>query len=455
MNVLILGAGEVGFHIAQRLASEGNNVVVVDNDPERLTRVADTMDVRTVLGHAAHPGILEQAGAGSADLLIAATINDEVNMIACQVAHSIFKVPTKMARVRNQEYVNADPLFGRDDLPIDRIISPEREAAMAVLKRIQVASAMDAQEFADGRVQLLGLKVAPKSVLAGLNLTELGDVMGDVRMHVVAIGRGGKWKIPQGTSMMLAGDHIYVAIDKKQLLAFLQRIGLKGQKRHNHVMMVGGGNVGYIVAQELERTGIHLKVIEHNRKRAEWLAENLNKSVVISGDALDRELLEEENIDEMDVLLALTNDDESNILASLIAKKYKVPQIVTLVNRYIYTDLVQQIGLDVTVSPRLTTVSSILRHIRKGRVLGISSLGDGSLEVIEAEALETSNVINVPLSELPLPADTVVAALVRGEEIIIPNGETRIKPHDHVLMVASSQSTQAIERLFEVHLEFF
>jgi len=200
MNVLILGAGEVGFHIAQRLAAEGNNVVVVDNDAERLTRVADTMDVRTVLGHAAHPGTLEQAGAESADLLIAATINDEVNMIACQVAHSIFKVPTKMARVRNQEYADEGYLFGRDDLPIDRIISPEREAAMAVLKRIQVASAMDAQEFADGRVQLLGLKVAPKSVLAGLNLTELGDVMGDVRMYVVAIGRGGKWKIPQGTS---------------------------------------------------------------------------------------------------------------------------------------------------------------------------------------------------------------------------------------------------------------
>jgi trk system potassium uptake protein TrkA len=455
MNVLILGAGEVGFHIAQRLATEGNNVVVVDTDEERLIRVADTMDVRTVLGHGAYPSVLEQAGAESADLLIAATVNDEVNMIACQVAHSMFKVPTKMARVRNQEYVNASKLFGRDDMPIDRIISPEREAAMAVLKRIQVASALDAQEFANGKVQLLGLKVAPKSLLAGLNLTELGDVMGDVRMYVVALGRGGKWRIPKGDTMILAGDNIYIAVEKKQLPAFLKKVGMESQSKHDHVMMVGGGNVGFIVAQELEKTGVLLKIIEHNRKRAEWLADRLNKSVVIFGDALDRELLEEENIHEMDVLLALTNDDESNILASLIAKKYMVPQIVTLVNRHIYTDLVQQIGLDVTVSPRLTTVSSILRHIRKGRVLGISSLGDGSLEVIEAEALETSDVINVPLSELEFPADTVVAALVRGEEVIIPNGETRIKPHDHVLMVTASASTQAIERLFEVHLEFF
>jgi len=455
MNVLILGAGEVGFNIAQRLAMEGNNVVVVDTDSERLSRVEDTMDVRTIMGHAAYPSVLEQAGAGSADLLIAATQNDEVNMVACQVAHSIFKVPTKMARIRNQEYVHAGPLFGSENLPIDRIISPEREAAMAVLKRIQVASAIDAQDFAAGKVQLLGLKVPPKGVLAGLKLTEMKEVMGDVPMYVVALGRGGKWKIPDGSSMILAGDKIYVAIEKRQLGAFMKKIGLEGQRKHHHVMMVGGGNVGYIVAQELERSGVLLKIIEHNKKRAEWLADNLNKSVVIAGDALDRELLEEENIHEMDALLALTNDDESNILASLIAKKYEVSHIVTLVNRHIYTDLVQQIGLDVTVSPRLTTVASILRHIRKGRVLGISSLGDGSLEVIEAEALETCDVIDVPIRDIPFPKNTVVAALVRDENVIIPDGDTCIKPHDHVLMVASSPSTQAVEKLFEVHLEFF
>jgi len=455
MNVLILGAGEVGFNIAQRLAMEGNNVVVVDTDPERLSRVADTMDVQTILGHAAHPSVLEQAGAKGADLLIAATMNDEVNMVACQIAHSLFKVPTKMARIRNQEYVDATKLFGRENLPIDRIISPEREAAMAVLKRVQVASALDAQDFADNRVQLLGLKVPPKGVLAGLKLTEMKEVMGNVPMYVVALGRGGKWKIPNGSSMILAGDKIYVAIEKRQLNAFMTRVGLEGQRQHHNIMMVGGGNVGYIVAQELEKAGVFLKIIEHNKARAKWLADHLKTSIVISGDALDRELLEEENIHEMDALLALTNDDESNILASLIAKKYKVSHIVTLVNRHIYTDLVQQIGLDVTVSPRLTTVASILRHIRKGRVLGISSLGDGSLEVIEAEALETCDVIGIPIKDIPFPPNVVVAALVRGEDVIIPDGDTLIQPHDHVLMVASSPSTQAVERMFEVHLEFF
>jgi len=455
MNVLILGAGEVGFNIAQRLAMEGNDVVVVDTDREQLSRVEDTMDVRTILGHAAHPGILEQAGAQSADLLIAATQNDEVNMVACQVAHTMFKVPTKIARIRNQEYILASDLFGRENLPIDHIISPEREAAMAVLKRVQVAWAIDVQDFAGGKVQLLGLKVQPKGVLAGLKLTEMKDVMGDVQVYVVALGRGGRWKIPDGSSMILAGDKIYVAIEKKQMSVFMKKIGLEGRKKHHNVMMIGGGNVGYIVAQELERSGVFLKIIEHNKQRAEWLADQLNTSVVIAGDALDRELLEEENIHEMDALLALTNDDESNILASLIAKKYEVSHIVTLVNRHIYTDLVQQIGLDVTVSPRLTTVASILRYIRKGRVLGISSLGDGSLEVIEAEALETSDVIDIPIKDIPFPRNTVVAALVRDNDVIIPNGETRIKPHDHVLMIASSPSTQAVEKLFEVHLEFF
>ena len=457
MNVLILGAGEVGFGIAQRLATEGNDVVVIDTDAERLQRVADTMDVKTILGRASHPSVLEQAGAAHADLLIAATTNDEVNMLACQVAHSLFKVPTKMARVREPDYMNsATELIGRDDLPIDRIISPEREAAKAVIKRFQVSSAMDAQEFADGRVQLLGLRVPPKSALVGLCLNGLDEVLGAFRVYVVAHEHNNCWRVPKADDVLLAGDSIYVAVAGKQVADFPRLIGIKEEVSGiKNVMLMGGGNVGYIVAQELEKLGVVPKVIEYNRDRAAWLAERLDESVVICGDALDRELLEEENISRMDDFLALTNDDETNILASLIAKKYKVPHIITLVNRAIYTDLVREIGLDVTVSPRLTTVASILSHVRTGRVLGISSLGDGSLEVIEAEALETSDILDTPLSELKLPADTVIGAVVRGEDVIIPSGETRIEPHDHVLIVTTAASTKEVEKLFEVHLEFF
>lgn len=456
MNILILGAGEVGFHIAQRLATEGNDVVVVDNDAERLQRVADTMDVRTILGHASHPSVLRLAGAENAELLIAATTNDETNMLACQVAHSLFKVTTKMARVREPDYVNSTGLFGRDELPIDLIISPEREAAKSIVKRFQVSSAVDAQDFADGRVQLLGLRVPPKGILAGLALNDLDEVMGNISTYIVAHEHNRKWRVPSADTVLLAGDSVYIAMAREQVDTFLEHVGYEtSEQKDRNVMIVGGGNVGFIVAQELERMGVSIKLIEHNTKRSQWLAEQLNKSVVIQGDALDRDLLEEEAIEGMDDFLALTNDDETNILGSLIAQKYNVPHVVTLVNRAIYTDLVRQIGLDVTVSPRFTTASSILRHVRKGRILGMSPLGDGTLEVLEAVALETSNILHTPLIDLVLPPNTVIGAIVRDDKVIIPDGATQVQPDDHVLLVTQGTSLRAVEKLFEVHLEFF
>ena len=456
MNILILGAGEVGFHIAQRLATEGNDVVVVDNDAERLQRVADTMDVRTILGHASHPSVLRLAGAENAELLIAATTNDETNMLACQVAHSLFKVTTKMARVREPDYVNSTGLFGRDELPIDLIISPEREAAKSIVKRFQVSSAVDAQDFADGRVQLLGLRVPPKGILAGLALNELNEVMGSINTYIVAHEHNQRWSVPEANTVLLAGDSVYIAMAREQVDEFLEHVGHETTVQKNrNVMIVGGGNVGFIVAQELEKLGVSVKLIEYNAQRAEWLAEQLDESVVIQGDALDRDLLEEEAIDGMDDFLALTNDDETNILGSLIAQKYNVPHVVTLVNRAIYTDLVRQIGLDITVSPRFTTASSILRHVRKGRILGMSPLGDGTLEVLEAVALETSNILNTPLNDLELPANTVIGAIVRNDKVIIPDGTTVVEANDHVLLVTQGTSLRAVEKLFEVHLEFF
>ncbi|MDX8390649.1 MAG: Trk system potassium transporter TrkA [Mariprofundaceae bacterium] len=457
MNILVLGAGEVGFNIAQRLASEDNNVTVVDTDIDRLSRVADSMDVSTVHGYASHPSVLARAGAEDADLLIAATTNDEVNMLACQVAHSLFHVTTKMARIRESDYAShAEQLFARDELPIDRIISPEREAAKAIVKRFQVSAAADAQDFAGGKVQIIGLRVPPKGELAGLALNDLSEVMGDLSVCIVAHEHNHSWGVPKGDAVLLAGDSIYVAIDNNEVDRFLALVGLQSiSQRGRSVMLIGGGNVGYIVAQELERLGASIKLIEYNQERAHWLAEHLHKSIVINGDALEQELLEEENIDRMDDFLATTDDDETNILASLIAKKLKVPHIITLVNRSIYLDLMREVGLDIAVSPRLTTVSSILRHVRRGRVLEISSLGDGTLEVIEAEALETSRIVGVPLHQLDLPPNTVIGAVVRGDTVVIPNGDTCIEPLDHVLIVTNIASSSAVEHLFEVRLEFF
>ena len=457
MNILILGAGEVGFHIAMRLAAEGHDVAVVDSDKERIRRVSDTMDVRTVLGNAAHPSVLESAGAENADLLIAATASDETNMLACQVAHSLFKVTMKMARIREPDFATNVKLFGRDELPIDLIISPEHEAAKAIVKRYQVASAMDAQGFADDKVQLLGMMIRPKSLLAGLALEEIGEVMGDKRVFVVAYEHNRKWRVPTRDTVLLAGDSVYLAVSSTQVDGVVEVLeGCKQDKKiQRNVMLVGGGNVGFAVAQALEKMGVSIKMVEHNEARASWIADQLASTVVLRGDALDRDLLEEEAISKMDDFLALTNDDETNILSSLIARKYKVPHVVTLVNRAIYSDLVREIGLDVIVSPRFTTAASILRHVRKGRILGMSPLGDGSLEVIEAEALETAAILDVPLRKLKLPKETVIGAIVRDEEVIIPDGNTMVQPGDHVVLVSRAESIRAIEALFEVRLEFF
>ncbi|TLS65633.1 Trk system potassium transporter TrkA [Mariprofundus erugo] len=456
MNVVILGAGEVGYHIASRLATEGNNVSVVDQDEARLQVIAESMDVRTVCGKASYPAVLEQAGAAHADLLIAVTTNDEVNMLACQVAHSLFKVPTKLARVREQDYVKHPELFGRDDLPIDKMISPEGEAAKVVMGRLNVSSALDAREFFDGAIELVEFTVRPKGKLAGLALNELPEVMGDLRIYVVAHEHNGRWRVPKGDTVLLAGDSIYVAVAKKHLDILMHTIDLSYQTpQGRNVMIIGGGRIGYLVARELELAGAKVKIIEYNEARAEWLSEHLNNVVVIHGDALDRKLLEEENVDRMDDFLALTNDDENNILGSLIAKRYGVGHVVTLVNRAIYTQLVRQIGLDVTVSPRLSTVATILSHIRKGRIHGMASLADGQLEVLEAEALETSSILDTPLRSLKLPADTVIGAILRGGEIIIPDGSVSVRARDHVLIVTTSESVPQVEKLFEVHLEFF
>jgi len=456
MNVVILGAGEVGYHIASRLATEGNNVSVVDQDADRLQVISEAMDVKTVCGKASYPSILEQAGAKNADLLIAVTTNDEINMLACQVAHSLFKVPTKVARVRETDYVSRKGLIGRDELPIDVIISPEAEAAKVVMGRLNVSSALDAREFFGGALQLVEFIVRPKSILAGLSLKEFPDAMGELPVYVVAHEHNGCWRVPKGDTVLLAGDSIYVTVAHQQLETLMHTLSLTCHSpRGRNVLMVGGGHIGFIVASELEKAGAMVKLIEHNEKRAEWLSEQFNNVVIIRGNALDQKLLEEENIDKMEDFLAMTNDDETNILSSLIAKRYGVPHVVTLVNRSIYNQVVRQIGLDITVSPRLSTVASILGFVRKGRIHGMATLADGSLEVLEAEALETSTILNTPLRELSLPEDTVIGAILRHGNIIVPNGSVRVETHDHVLIVTTSDSIAAVERLFEVHLEFF
>ena len=280
--------------------------------------------------------------------------------------------------------------------------------------------------------------------------------MGNLDVYVVAHEHNGRWTVPSGETVLLSGDSIYVAVSHKQLDPLMTTLDLACHSpQGRNIMMVGGGHIGFKVASELKKAGAFVKLIEHSAERAEWLSDQFHDVVVIHGNALDQKLLEEENIDKMDDFLALTNDDETNILSSLISKRYGVPHVVTLVNRSIYTELVRQIGLDVTVSPRLSTVASILSFVRKGRIHGMASIADGNLEVLEAEALETSGILHTPLKDLALPDDTVIGAILRDGKIIVPNGTVEVEAHDHVLIVTTSVSVPAVEKLFEVHLEFF
>ncbi len=455
MKVLVLGAGEVGYHIALRLSREGNAVTVVDKDPARLKLVADAMDVATIEGKASLPSVLERAGAADAELLIAATTNDEVNMLACQVAHSLFRVPMKIARIRELEYLN-ERLIGRDDLPIDRVISPESEAAQAIVRRVQMSAAADVQSFAEGRVIVVGVPVTPKSPLAGAVLTEIEEVFGDVSAYVVAHEHNRKWHVPRGDEVLLAGDSVYLSVAAKDADRLMGRLarqsGAQGRRR---VFMVGGGRIGFETAKRLLALGHAVKIVENDRSRALWLDEQLEGAVIIHGDAINRQLLEEESIAESTDFIATTNNDEVNILASLIAKRFEVPHVVTVINRTLYNQMARDIGLDVTICPRLTTVASILRHVRRGRVRGVAPIGDGSIEVIEAEALETSAIVGKPLRAVDLPEGVVIAAVVRGDQVIIPDGSTVIEPHDDVVAVAESERVAKLEKMFEVALEFF
>jgi len=458
MNIVILGAGEVGYNIAQRLAIEGNDVSVVDNNEDRLQRVADNMDVKTVLGHASHPSVLAQAGAADAELLIAATLNDEINMMACQVAHSLFHVTTKMARIRHHDYVDqANKLFGRDELPIDLVISPEKEAASAIVRRFKVSSAVDMQEFAEGHISLIGVRVPPKSDLVGMAIGDLPEVVpASLPINIVAHEHNGKWKVPGASSVLLAEDTIYVALDRKNIDRLMSLVGLDSCKQTGrNVMVVGGGHVGYQVTLALQKLGAHIKIIEHNHSRCEWLAEHLKNAMVIQGDAMDKSLLEEETIGQMDDFLALTNDDEVNILSSLISKQYKVPHTVTLINRDVYSGLVQAIGLNNIVSPRFTTAASILRHVRRGRVFGLSTLGDGSLEVLEAEAMQTSHITDAPLAAISFPESTIIGAIVRDDQVIIPDGATQVIAGDHVVMITQQRHLSVVYLFFYFNLHFF
>ena len=458
MKVIVCGAGQVGYAIARRLAAEQNDVIVVDQQPQLVQRVNDTLDVQGMVGFASHPDVLERAGAEGADMIIAVTYSDEVNMIACEVAHALFNVPTKIARVRNQSYLAPGwrALFNREHLPIDVIISPEIEVAKAVMRRLEVPGTTEMAPFANDRVRLVGVNCQAECPVVDTPLRQLTELFPDLNIVVVGILRGERMIAPTGDDQMLVGDEVFFVVDKDKIGRALTVFGHEEQEARR-VVVVGGGNIGLYLAAELEREHplVRARVIELDKARAETIADQLERTVVINGDALERDILLEANVQNAETIVAVTDDDEVNILASLLAKKNGCRRAVTLVNNAGYTSLMSSLGIDAAVNPRATTVSTILQHVRRGRIRAVHTLKDGMAEVIEAEALETSTLVGRPLRDARLPGGVVIGAIVRGEQVIIPRGDAVIQAKDRVVIFALADAVRKVEKMFSVRLDFF
>ncbi|MBT8456773.1 MAG: Trk system potassium transporter TrkA [Rhodobacteraceae bacterium] len=458
MKVIICGAGQVGWQIARHLSGENNDVTVVDNNPDLVRRATDTLDVQGIAGHASYPDILERAGARDADMMIAATHSDEVNMVTCQVAHSVFGVPRKIARLRSQSYLTAiySDLYRRDHMPIDVVISPEREVAEAALRRLAAPAAFDTQSFLDGHVQLLGLQLDDDCPVLDTPLRQLTDLFSTLRAIVVGVRRGERLFAPEPKDQLFAQDQIYVFVHTEDVNRTVEIFGKTVQKQ-DRVVIIGGGNVGLAVARALEARPerIRAKVIERNRACAEMAADALERTIVLHGDGLSIELLNEAGVDRAHAVLAVTDDDKTNLLAAVRAKSAGCPFTICLINDPTLIPLMGPLKIDAYINPRATTVSSILRHIRHGRVRGVYSIGDAEAEVIEAQVLSTSPIAGRMVRDIDFPEGVLVGAVMKGGEVIRPVGGTRIDEGDIITLFAMAADVPEVERLFQVSIDYF
>lgn len=458
MKVIICGAGQVGSGIARHLASEKNDVTIIDVAPELVNRLSEQLEVRGLIGCASHPDVLEQAGAKDADMIVAVTLSDEVNMVACQIAHSLFETPTKIARVRDQSYLDPlwSSLFSPEHMPIDVIISPEIEVAQAIERRLQVPGAIDMLPFAGGRIRLVAVHCGEDCPVVNTPLRQLTELFPDLNIMIVAVARDDELFVPEDKDHLLPGDDVYFAAEHSHVARGMAAFGHE-ERQVRRMIIAGGGNIGLYLARQIEENhpGVSLKVIEYDRERAELIADRLNRTVVLHGDVLDREILDEANVSTSEAIVAVTNDDEVNILASLLAKRYGCQKSLTLVNKTAYWPLLTSLGIDVVVSPYESTISTILQHIRRGRIHSVHSLRGGAAEVIEADALETSAIVGKPLREIELPAGIIIGAVLHGEDVLIPRGNTVIEPGDRVVVLAVQKMVKKMEQIFSVRLEFF
>jgi len=452
LKIIIVGAGEVGYHISQKLSEENQEVFLIDKDPEKIKRITENLDVQAILGSGTSPKTLRSSGIKEADMLVAATDSDEVNLFSCLLARNLNPYILKVARVRSPEYLEEKELFSQDFLGVDRIINPVTAMVEQIRSLMMVPGASDVVDFEEGRVKLIGVTVKPDSPFVDRPLLSFRGVEGKVL--VGAIVRGEQVSIPRGEDTIRANDLVYLVVkgnDVPYEFGFFR----EGEKEGGRVIIVGGGVTGSALASALELTKMNVKVIEKDAQKCTVLSEKLKKAIVLHGDGTDKDLLQEENIRDVDFMVAVTGDEENNVLISLLAKGLGAKKTITRINKLSYIPLVSAIGIDTVVSTRLSAVRAILRFIRKGRIISAVPLKGEHAEAIEAEALETSDIVNVPLSQVKFPKGALVGAIVRGEEIIIPRGDSIIRPKDRLIILALQKVVPKLEKLLTVKLDFF
>lgn len=458
MKVIICGAGQVGYGIAEQLSREDNEVSVIDTSAELISAITETLDVRGYVGHGSHPDVLARAGADQADMIIAVTLYDEINIVACEVAHALFSVPTKIARIRDQSYLAPEygDLFSRENMSIDVTISPEIEVGKMVLRRIAFPGATDVVRFADDNVSMLAIECMEDCPVVNTPLQQLSQLFPDLVATVVGVFRNGHLKSADSSEQLRTGDLAYVICQRQHARRTLGLFGHVEQEAHK-IVIAGGGNIGQYVARSIEKLQpkTRVKIIEFNRDKAIAASENLNSTIVLHGSVLDQKILHQADIQDADLIVTLTNSDQTNILGAVMAKQMGCKSNLALLNATSFHDVAKSLALDAYINPRAVTISRVLQHVRKGRIRSVYAVQRGNGEIIEAEALETSPLVGQALREIDLPEGIRIGAVYRDNTVLRPDGNMKIKAKDRVILFASADSVRDVEQLFRVSLQYF
>jgi len=460
MNIIICGAGRVGFTISKILSEQGHSITVIDQSSEDIQKIDDILDVKSIVGKGTYPSILEKANAADADMIIAVTRNDEINMLICQIAFSIFSVPKKIARIRSQDYLNPKftKVYNKENLPIDVIISPEIEIAKSLQRKLEAPGSLDNVPFANNKIRLLEILIDENCPIKDIKLNELTKKFPKLNSNIMGVIRDEKFILLKKTDVMLKDDKAYVVINASQMIETLIAFG-HTEKISNKILIIGGGNIGFNLAKNLEESfdSARVKIIEKNKERAELIASQLNNTIVINGDALDEEVLLEANLEEAQTVLALTNDDEDNLMVSVLVEKFAKDndelsdkRTMALINKPNYSLLQTSLKIDDFIDPRMNTVSSILKHIHKGTIENAYSILNGEYEIIEAEIIETSELVNKELKNSNLPDEIRIGAVLRGVEVIIPKSNFLFKKQDIVVLLAKKDFLHVVENMFRI-----